>query len=252
MCWRDRLGRGLRLSDALALASSLALLGCSVPSRSARAPSPAETAPRSERAPRSESTPRSEKPAPSEGETVPRRTEAAAGPALHDHECGVDAGAPEWLGSGSAPTTGWWKAFSGRHPMRTKPTTRGGWAPIADLEIFGMDASSSVLLAQRSSTAGEYKLCYREALYQDLALPGSASRPPLQGDWVARFTQRRGRICGLEVLETSLPSAVSDCLRSSALRQVQAGKEEGQFEIVLVFRVPYTLPPPSGNQGSPH
>lgn len=231
------------------------LLGCGAPSRSARAASLAETAPRSERSPRSESTSRSEKPAPLEGETVPRRTEAAAWPALHDHdhdhECGVDAGAPEWLGSSSSPKTGWWKAFSDRHPSRTKPIARGGWAPIADLQIFGMDASSSVLRAQQSLAAGEYKLCYREALYKDLALPGSASRPPLQGDWVARFTLRRDRICALEVLETSLPSEVSDCLRSSALRQVHAGLEEGQFELVLVFRVPYALPPPSRNQGSP-
>lgn len=224
------------------------LLGCSAPSRS-RAPSLAETAPALERASQSGKAPRSE--SARESEAVPRQS-ATVEPALHENGCGVDAGTPEWLGSHSAPAPGWWKAFSRQHPSRTMPVSRGGWAPIADVQIFGMDASSSVFLVQRSWTMGEYKLCYREALYKDLADHGSGSAPPLQGDWVARFTQRSDRICAVEVLETSLPGELSNCLRSSALRQEHAGSEAGQFEIALVFRVPYTLPPPSRNQRPAH
>jgi hypothetical protein len=206
-------------------------LGCSAPARS-RTPSLAETAPVSESA------------------AVPRSSEATTEPASRDLGCGSDAGTAAWLGSSSAPAAGWWRPFSLRHPSRTKPVKRGGWAPIAELEIFGMTPASSVFRVQQSWTMGKYKLCYREALYKDLALSEAAGRPPLQGDWVARFTQRADRICAVEVLETSLPSELSGCLRNSALQEGHAGTEEGQFEIALVFRVPYTLPAPNRNQGS--
>src|SRR3954470_18294541 len=96
---------------------------------------------------------------------------------------------------------------------------------------------------------GEYKLCYREALYKQLALPEAAGAAPLQGDWVARFTQQGERVCAVKVVETSLPREVSDCLRNSALQETHAGPEQGQFEIVLVFRVPDTLPTPNAKQG---
>jgi hypothetical protein len=230
-------------------------LGCSGPAR-ARTASMAETAPASENAAPSASAHPLQRPrptkaaAPSESAADARSSEATAEPASHDLGCGSDAGTPAWLGSGASPEAGWWRPFTLRHPSRAKPVKRGGWAPIADLEIFGMTPASSVLRVQQSRTMGKYKLCYREALYKDLALSEAAGRPPLQGDWVARFTQRADRICAVDVLETSLPSEVSDCLRSSALQEGHAGAEEGQFEIALVFRVPYTLPAPNGNQSS--
>jgi len=241
-------GRRVGLANRGLVILGCVALGCSAPPRS-RGPSLAETAPRSETAAPSESDHPSKSAPASESATLSGPTETNAEPASHGVGCGSDAGVRAWLGSNSAPEAGWWKPFSLRHRLRTKPVTRGGWAPIADLQIFGVAAASNVLRVQQSWTMGEYKLCYREALYKQLALPGAAGAPPLQGDWVARFTQHADRICAVEVVETSLPSEVSDCLRNSALQKTHAGPEEGQFEIVLVFRAPYTLPPANGRHG---
>jgi hypothetical protein len=151
--------------------------------------------------------------------------------------CRADAQSSSWLSQGFAPISGWWAEFSRRHPGRTTPVTTGGWAPIVDLQLDGLDASSRVFAVHRR-WMGQYRKCYEAALGKDPALQGRRMAPPLQGDWVARIRQQGDRICSVDVLETTLPDEMSNCLRDAALRQPQAGPEDGQLEMVLVFRVP--------------
>ena len=89
--------------------------------------------------------------------TLPSRTPATSGqsepstyrdgPTGREQQtdgCRADAQSSRWLSQGPSPISGWWEEFSRRHPGRTTPVTTGGWAPIVDLQIHGLDASSRV------------------------------------------------------------------------------------------------------------
>ena len=61
----------------------------------------------------------------------------------------------------------------------------------------------------------------------------------MNGYWVARIVHgNEGRICGVEVVYTTLPSELSACLQREARRQAPVGGEPGKLEIVLTFDEP--------------
>jgi hypothetical protein len=100
-----------------------------------------------------------------------------------------------------------------------------------------MDAPSSIRRAYRESV-GRYRVCHEAALGQK-SVSASAGERTVNGYWVVRIVHgKKGHICGVEVVHTTLPSELSACLQREARRQRPVGGEPGKLELVLTFYEP--------------
>jgi hypothetical protein len=81
-------------------------------------------------------------------------------------------------------------------------------------------------------------VCHEAALGQKSA-SASAPERAVNGYWVARIVHgRRGHVCGVEVVHTTLPSEMSACLLREAHKQRPVAGESGKLEVVLTFYEP--------------
>jgi hypothetical protein len=81
-------------------------------------------------------------------------------------------------------------------------------------------------------------VCHEAALGQKSASASAAERA-VNGYWVARIVHgRRGHVCGVEVVHTTLPSEMSACLLREAHKQRPVAGESGKLEVVLTFYEP--------------
>jgi hypothetical protein len=146
--------------------------------------------------------------------------------------------ARDWIGSASAPSARWWEAFVQEQavPRRHSSPSRLA-APRTDVEIHGVDAASSIRRAYRESV-GRYRVCHEAALSQK-SRSTSAGERTLNGYWVARIVHgKRGHICAVEVVQTTVSSEMSACLQRALRSQRPVGGDAGKLEVVLTFYAP--------------
>ena len=153
---------------------------------------------------------------------------------------GSEMNAHDWIGSASAPSAGWWQPFVEEQAVprrKSAPAPSGLPAPRIELEIHGLEAPSSIRRAYRASV-GRYRVCHEAALGRK-SVSASAGERTVNGYWVARIVHgKAGHICGVEVVQTTLPSELSACLQRAARRQGPVGGEPGKLEIALTFYEP--------------
>lgn len=152
-------------------------------------------------------------------------------------DCADDA-EPAWLGP-SAPSPKWWAAFVEEQARpRSRPHFPRVAAPRVELDVYGMNQSSSIRRAYRQ-WVGRYRVCHEYALARKAESAKTRQEGTVNGYWLARVVHGRGgRVCVVEVLETTLPDELSACVRGEVLNQPRAGGDPGKLELVITFYEP--------------
>jgi hypothetical protein len=144
----------------------------------------------------------------------------------------------DWIGP-AAPSPKWWAAFVEEHAQpRARPPFPRLAAPRVELDVYGLNQSSNIRRAYRQ-WVGRYRVCHEHALARKAESAKSRQEGIVNGYWLARVVHGRGgRVCAVEVLETTLPDELSACVRREVLNQPQAGGDPGRLEIVITFYEP--------------
>jgi hypothetical protein len=93
---------------------------------------------------------------------------------------------------------------------------------------MGVSGAASLPHATRNyrQTFGRYRVCYEASL---------SKNPELAGHWLARVTHVE-KVCSIQVIDTDLPPAMSECLTEAIKTHVNVPESIGQLELVLAFR----------------
>jgi hypothetical protein len=147
---------------------------------------------------------------------------------------GCAAAAGSWLGAEGPPARDWWRPFA-KPPAEERDRATHVAVPRVSVKVAHHQATSRAARAHRSFTAG-YRWCYEQALARDDGVRSGSGNHALAGHWLARITYGEAdRVCAIEVIDTSLPSALSECLQDVVPRLRGATGTPGQLELVLAF-----------------
>jgi hypothetical protein len=147
---------------------------------------------------------------------------------------GCAAAAGSWLGAEGPPARDWWQPFAKPPPEERDRATHVAAARVS-VKVAHHQATSRAARAHRSF-AGGYRWCYERALAIDEGVRSGSGDGALAGHWVARIAYGEAdRVCAIDVIDTNLPSALSECLQGVVPRLQGVTGTAGQLELVLAF-----------------
>lgn len=147
---------------------------------------------------------------------------------------GCAAAAANWLGAKGPPARDWWRPFATPPPEERDRATHVA-VPRVSVKVAHHEATSRAARAHRSFAAG-YRWCYERALASDEGVRSGSGHGALAGHWAARITYGEAeRVCAIDVIDTNLPSALSECLQGVVPRLRGVTGTAGQLELVLAF-----------------
>jgi hypothetical protein len=122
----------------------------------------------------------------------------------------------------------WWRAFV-EEPEPERQSNHyypGIVAPIVRYSLRGMEEHQSVVRAYRM-TFGHHRVCYEHQLSKE---------PLMEGYLVARFIQTKdNHLCDVEVVETTLPPEMIECLETGLRGAGVLGDTAGTFEVAFRY-----------------